>query len=131
MTKLRKQVEPMSKECDNIHVAALALSVGVNIDVENFQQSGDGLNFIRFPAIQASGSSSEPGSDSLADAGGSRTNIVSKGHPGDIKKAAVADAIIATNEIDNIGGISQTARHSSITLLYRPGHYDILYATPT
>ncbi|KAL5105303.1 Ubiquitin thioesterase OTUB1 [Taenia crassiceps] len=71
------EVEPMGLECDNIHVAALALAMDVPIKIENCQQSGE-LNNLEFPGREN------------ASAG---------------ERAA-----------------------APVVLLYRPGHYDILYA---
>eukprot|EP00108_Taenia_solium_P007780 TsM_000548700 transcript=TsM_000548700 gene=TsM_000548700 len=71
------EVEPMGLECDNVHVAALALAMDVPIKIENCQQSGD-LNKLEFPGREN------------ASAG---------------ERAA-----------------------APVVLLYRPGHYDILYA---
>lgn len=78
------EVEPMARESDNIHVAALALAVGLPIAIENCQQSGE-LTRIVFPA--ESSSSTDTGSP-----------------PAGLQSPPV-------------------------TLLYRPGHYDILYET--
>ncbi|CDS38104.1 Ubiquitin thioesterase otubain protein [Echinococcus multilocularis] len=71
------EVEPMGLECDNIHVAALALAMDVPIKIENCQQSGE-LNCLEFPG---------------------RENASSGEHAA-----------------------------APVVLLYRPGHYDILYA---
>ncbi|VDK37306.1 unnamed protein product [Taenia asiatica] len=71
------EVEPMGLECDNVHVAALALAMDVPIKIENCQQSGE-LNKLEFPGREN------------ASAG---------------ERAA-----------------------APVVLLYRPGHYDILYA---
>lgn len=67
----------MGLECDNVHVAALALAMDVPIKIENCQQSGE-LNNLEFPGREN------------ASAG---------------ERAA-----------------------APVVLLYRPGHYDILYA---
>lgn len=81
----------MARECDNIHIAALALAVGIPICVENCQQSGE-LHQVKFPAY--------------------------------------SDAIDSTNSsadlFDNQVNCN-TTKQPPVTLLYRPGHYDILY----
>ncbi|CAH8436142.1 unnamed protein product [Heterobilharzia americana] len=93
------EVEPMARESDNIHIAALALAVELPIYVENCQQSGE-LNRIEFPAH--------------------------------------SDLMDADKESDKTDGSGQVSdEHESfivsykdnppVTLLYRPGHYDILY----
>ncbi|KER25477.1 hypothetical protein T265_14197, partial [Opisthorchis viverrini] len=85
------EVEPMTRECDNIHVAALALAVGIPIAIENCQQSGE-LTRIVFPARVDGGEDANTGSDKLPS------------------------------------GEPTSATQPPVTLLYRPGHYDILYA---
>ncbi len=67
----------MGLESDNVHIAALALAVGVPINIENCQQSGD-LNKLEFPGRENESAGERP--------------------------------------------------PAPVTLLYRPGHYDILYA---
>ncbi|OON15330.1 hypothetical protein X801_08870, partial [Opisthorchis viverrini] len=81
----------MTRECDNIHVAALALAVGIPIAIENCQQSGE-LTRIVFPARVDGGEDANTGSDKLPS------------------------------------GEPTSATQPPVTLLYRPGHYDILYA---
>ncbi|VDM16710.1 unnamed protein product [Hydatigera taeniaeformis] len=71
------EVEPMGLECDNVHVAALALAMDVPIKIENCQQSGE-LNNLEFPGRE---------------------------------NASAGERVAAP-----------------VVLLYRPGHYDILYA---
>ncbi|CAH8439477.1 unnamed protein product [Schistosoma mattheei] len=100
------EVEPMARESDNIHVAALALAVELPIYVENCQQSGE-LNRIEFPAY----------SDLILDNAGETS---SDNH--DIHSEQVS------NEDDSfINNYKQNSSSPPVTLLYRPGHYDILY----
>ncbi|CAH8481270.1 unnamed protein product [Schistosoma bovis] len=100
------EVEPMARESDNIHVAALALAVELPIYVENCQQSGE-LNRIEFPAY----------SDLILDNAGETS---SDNH--DIHSEQVS------NENDSfINNYKQNSSSPPVTLLYRPGHYDILY----
>lgn len=96
----------MARESDNIHVAALALAVELPIYVENCQQSGE-LNRIEFPAY----------SDLILDNAGETS---SDNH--DIHSEQVS------NENDSfINNYKQNSSSPPVTLLYRPGHYDILY----
>lgn len=92
-------VEPMSRDVDHIHVAALALAVGIPIWVENCQQSGE-LNRIEFPAQEL------PVAPHVSQ---DRTT------PGSGEDTTEQEAD-GSNEI------------APIILLYRPGHYDLLYA---
>ncbi|VDL92103.1 unnamed protein product [Schistocephalus solidus] len=98
------EVEPMGLQSDNVHVAALALATGVPICVENCQVSGE-LKKLVFPATLSS-----------------------------------SDASVATTEGHALNGTSATSNTTTttsegvtcdtpITLLYRPGHYDILYSS--
>ncbi|KAF7232203.1 hypothetical protein EG68_09637 [Paragonimus skrjabini miyazakii] len=99
------EVEPMARESDNIHVAALALAVGLPIGIENCQQSGE-LTRIEFPAQ----SSDSAGVDGLVG----------------------TEAGSPSGEAKMIGIDSRSSpilpRSPPVTLLYRPGHYDILYS---
>ncbi|TPP59553.1 Ubiquitin thioesterase OTUB1 [Fasciola gigantica] len=99
------EVEPMARESDNIHVAALALAVGLPIAIENCQQSGD-LNRIEFPA--------EVDHFSLSEA-------ADEPHSAHNQASGAGEQ----SQIDN--GSTLTASSPPVTLLYRPGHYDILY----
>lgn len=93
----------MARESDNIHVAALALAVGLPIAIENCQQSGE-LNRIEFPAEV----------DHLS------LNKVPEDHCETRNQATGAGE---QSQVDN----GSTPCCPPVTLLYRPGHYDILY----
>nr|VZI20123.1 unnamed protein product [Spirometra erinaceieuropaei] len=97
------EVEPMGLQSDNVHVAALALATGVPICVENCQVSG-GLNKLVFPATLSS-----------TDA------ATTEGHAMNGTSATSTAATTTTSE-----GVTCD---TPITLLYRPGHYDILYSS--
>nr|CAX70861.1 Ubiquitin thioesterase otubain-like protein [Schistosoma japonicum] len=101
------EVEPMARESDNIHVAALALAVELPIYVENCQQSGE-LNRIEFPAH----------SDLI--------NI----NEGSSSDDSVSAEQIVCSENDSLTNNHQKYNNPPVTLLYRPGHYDILYPNP-
>ncbi|CAL8104095.1 unnamed protein product [Calicophoron daubneyi] len=112
------EVEPMGRETDNIHVAALALAVRCPIAVENCQQSGD-LQRIEFPAEAPNLASdipppssdkqqSSPESCALAPPEGDEQNN-------------------GTKDVQQPSNSSPVPLEPPVTLLYRPGHYDILY----
>ncbi|VDP81757.1 unnamed protein product [Echinostoma caproni] len=93
------EVEPMARESDNIHVAALALAVGLPIAIENCQQSGE-LNRIEFPA-EVDHLSTDKGTEKSQKEDNPATE--------------------ASEDSYSIPSLPP------VTLLYRPGHYDILY----
>ncbi|KAF6777711.1 hypothetical protein AHF37_02634 [Paragonimus kellicotti] len=95
----------MARESDNIHVAALALAVGLPIGIENCQQSGE-LTRIEFPAQPPDST----GVDGLVG-----TEV---GSPSGEAKMTGIDS--RSSPI--------LPRSPPVTLLYRPGHYDILYS---
>ncbi|KAL7057130.1 hypothetical protein AAHC03_019477 [Spirometra sp. Aus1] len=96
------EVEPMGLQSDNVHVAALALATGVPICVENCQVSGE-LNKLVFPATLSS-------TDAATTEGHAMNGT-----------SATSTATTTTSE-----GVTCD---TPITLLYRPGHYDILYSS--
>jgi ubiquitin thioesterase protein OTUB1 len=85
-TYCRKEVEPMGRECEQVHIIALAEYMGVRVRIEYLDgrvfKEEDGLPCILCPT---------------------EDNNMTK---------------IVTNDVPS---------RSYVTLLYRPGHYDILY----
>ncbi|VDQ15227.1 unnamed protein product [Trichobilharzia regenti] len=109
----------MARESDNIHVAALALAVELPIYVENCQQSGE-LNRIEFPAHSDLMNMDDGDEQHVSDGTGG-------GGGGGGQEAS-------NDSCHHQHSVHQEKDHTTdyktnppVTLLYRPGHYDILY----